>query len=161
MRAPLLLVALAAATMLISACPARPAAPSPPPPLDLTAPPPRVPSFRAELVPYFQRTCAQARDCHGEHPNLNVDLDLHTADRMWSQLVNHASAERRGAVLVKPGDPDASFLVAKLTGKLRDREGKAMPEDPETGAPLKPVPFDPDFIEQALRPWIVAGAPNN
>ena len=126
----------------------------------MPAPPP-VPSFERVLVPYFQRTCAQAHDCHGDQPNTHVDLDLRTADSAWSHLVNRPSEERAGAMRVKPGDPDASFVMAKLTGALRDREGKAMPVDPETGMPLRPVPFDPDFVEKVMRPWIRSGAPRN
>ena len=112
-------------------------------------------------MPYFQRTCAQAHDCHGDHPNSHVDLDLRTAASAYAQLVDKPSEQRAGALRVKPGDPDASYIVAKLTGKLRDREGKPMPVDPDTGLPLKPVPFDPAFVDGALRPWILAGAPNN
>ncbi len=71
------------------------------------------------------------------------------------------SRVRRGAVLVARGDPAASFLLDKLTGSLRPREGKAMPLDPETGAPVTPSPLAGEFLTNVLRPWIEAGAPDD
>jgi len=38
---------------------------------------------------------------------------------------------------VVAGAPGQSFLIDKLVGSLRFGEGKAMPLDPETGAPLE------------------------
>jgi hypothetical protein len=62
---------------------------------------------------------------------------------------------------VYPGDPARSFLIAKLTGALGPSEGKAMPIDVDTGAPIQPSPIPGDFIRDPLEPWITAGAPSN
>lgn len=119
-----------------------------------------IPSFRSAVLPHLQKRCAQAEGCHGDKPTDSVDLDLRPA-AAYQQLVNRAAKARTSAVRVKPGDPSASFLVAKLTGALQSREGKTMPLDADTGAPIEPVPTDPAFVERVLKPWIAAGAPNN
>jgi hypothetical protein len=60
-----------------------------------------------------------------------------------------------------PGDAQASFLLDKLTGRLGPvQEGKRMPIDAETGAPVVPSPLPSDFMD-GLEQWIAAGAPNN
>lgn len=51
--------------------------------------------------------------------------------------------------------------MAKLTGELRHGEGKAMPLDPETGAPPSRNPLDPGFVDRVLRRWIERGAPDD
>lgn len=143
-------------------------APAPPPPTmpQAAAPtanlPPgaRVPSFQREIVPWMQVHCADAKSCHGASPAWTVDLDLRPG-AAYKALVNEPAERRLDTMRVKPGDPAASFLLAKLNGKLRPREGKTMPLDPKTGKPTQPVPEDPDFLEHALIPWIRAGAPNN
>jgi hypothetical protein len=117
-------------------------------------------SFRHDILPVLLRTCAQAKGCHGEKPTDSVDLDLRAA-AAYGQLVNHAAKARKGALRVKPGDPAASFLIDKLTDSLGPQEGKSMPLDPDTGAPIDPSPVPAAFIEDALKPWILAGAPDN
>jgi hypothetical protein len=126
----------------------------------VAARPPRIPSWRREIMPYLAQRCASARGCHGNNKTRHVDLDLRPV-AAYKSLVNVESDERLRAKLVAPGDPDASFLVAKLLGKLRDREGTAMPRDEQDDRPVSPIPFDPDFIDNALVPWIKAGAPAN
>jgi hypothetical protein len=68
---------------------------------------------------------------------------------------------RPGAMRVKPGDPEHSFLIAKLTGRLGPGEGKAMPLDVDTGTPLMPSPVPETFLHDVLERWIAAGAPND
>lgn len=122
---------------------------------------PPIPSFRAEILPVMALHCASAEGCHGDKPTPSVSMDLR-ASSAYGELVNKPADGRRGAMRVKPGDPQASFLVDKLTGRLGSvQEGKRMPIDVETGAPVVPSPLPPDFIERALEPWIAAGAPNN
>jgi hypothetical protein len=119
----------------------------------------KAPSFHWEVLPVLTRHCASAPACHGDDPTDSVHLDLLPAAAHASLL---APAEaRRGALRVKPGDPAHSFLVAKMTGTLGPGEGKAMPLDVDTGAPLSPSPVPLDFIRNVLEPWIAAGAPNN
>jgi hypothetical protein len=107
----------------------------------------------------LDRQCAQAKGCHGDEPTDSVALDLRR-DHAYAELVGHPSLVRKGALRVKSGDPAASFLVDKLVGTLGPREGKTMPLDPDTGAPIVPSPLPPGFIERTLKPWIAAGAPN-
>jgi hypothetical protein len=119
-----------------------------------------VPSFKRDIAPVLHVGCATNRGCHGADPNEWIDLDLRP-DRAHAQLVGRSAYERNNALRVKPGSPEESFLIAKLTGSLKQREGKAMPLDPATGQPMQPNPLAGDFIEKVLRPWIAAGAPDN
>jgi hypothetical protein len=121
---------------------------------------PAGPSFRTDVAPVLDRMCARAEGCHGDKPTDSVSLDLRTA-RAYGQLVGVPAEARRGALRVKPGDPAASFLLDKLSGKLGHGEGKPMPIDPQTGAPISPSPIDSSYLEAILKPWIAAGAPNN
>jgi hypothetical protein len=89
-----------------------------------------------------------------------VHLDLRPA-AAYSQLVNAPAEARAGAFRVKPGDPEASFLIDKLEGTLGGGEGKKMPIDDQTGVPLDPSPLPPDYIDTVLKPWIMQGAPKN
>ncbi len=121
----------------------------------------RIPSFRTDIVPVLVLNCSSAEGCHGNKPTPSVHLDLR-ASSAYEQLVGSPSEARRSALRVKPGDPQASFLIDKLTGRLGPvQEGKPMPIDVDTGAPVIPSPLPPDFIEKVLEPWIAAGAPNN
>ncbi len=121
---------------------------------------PAPPSFRADIAPVLERMCARAEGCHGNKPTDSVDLDLRLS-ASYRQLVGIAAQARKGGVRVRPGDPAASFLLDKLAGTLGPREGKPMPIDPVTGAPIHPNPLGADYVEGILRPWIAAGAPNN
>lgn len=89
-----------------------------------------------------------------------MDLDLRSG-AAYAELVKHRAEARKGAVRVLPGDATASFLVDKLTGALGAQEGKLMPIDADTGAPIEPNPLPPNFIDQVLNPWIAAGASDN
>src|SRR5262245_23865802 len=101
-------------------------------------------SYRGDVAPVLDRMCARARGCHGADPTHAVDLDLR-AGASWAQLVNRPSEARKGAVLVKPGDPQGSFLANKLSGELGSGEGKAMPLDENTGVPRVPSPVGVDW----------------
>ena len=117
------------------------------------------PSFRREILPLLVEHCATARGCHGDDPSESVDLDLR-ANAAYHQLVNCPAKARKGALRVTPGDPLASFLVDKMTGALGPQEGKAMPLDPDSGAPIEPSPVPSAFVER-LTEGIRAGAPSN
>ena len=123
-------------------------------------PAPAPPSFSRDVWPVLDRHCAQAKGCHGNEPTDSVALDLRR-DHAYAELVGHPSAARKGALRISAGNPAASFLVDKLTAKLRSGEGKAMPLDPDTGVPILPSPLPLGFVDGILRPWIAAGAPDN
>ena len=115
------------------------------------------PSFRAQIAPFLAKNCASADGCHGAHPTDSVDLDLRVG-AAHGELVNREALARRGAMRVKPGDAIASFLVTKLTGKLGAKEGKAMPLDVDTGAPVTLTAEQRAFVRDVLEPWIRGGA---
>jgi len=73
---------------------------------------------------------------------------------VYDELVNvsplSTGARRAGLLRVKPGDPDASFLVRKLEDELDQGQGSVMPL---TGPRL-----EDDKIER-IRAWIASGAP--
>lgn len=149
--APLLLL-----VPLAAGCPKR--EPPAEPPKPAVAPAPAAPGFRADIAPTLELHCALPR-CHGTPQTESVALDLRKASA-WKELVNHPSEARKGAVRVKPGDSAQSFLVDKLTGSLQHGEGKAMPIDATTGAPMRPSPLA-EWTETKLMRWIDAGALDN
>jgi hypothetical protein len=90
------------------------------------------------------------RSCHGE-AGAKGGLIL-TADKAYDQLVGVAAdneaAKAKGKIRVVAGDPEASFLLQKLTGPGAG-EGDLMPQ---RGEKL------PEAQLEAIRGWIKAGA---
>jgi hypothetical protein len=117
-------------------------------------------SFKRDVQPELTRGCASAEGCHGSAPTDSVSLDLRPAES-HAQLVGVDSEGRPGTARVTPGAPDASFLLDKLRGTLRQGEGKSMPIDAETGAPIVPSPLPPGYVERVLVRWIAEGAKDN
>jgi hypothetical protein len=72
----------------------------------------------------------------------------------WDSLVNQPPANpiaaAHGWMRVMPGDPNGSFLMAKLTDNLAAGEGASMP--------YNAAPLDSETIE-IIHAWIAAGAP--
>lgn len=122
---------------------------------DITGPSPNLtPTLSSISTEIFQTTDLAGRTscvtCHTNvgHPpagNLNLAGDPYTA------LVNVASAQRSGAVLVIPGDPESSYLVRKLEG--RDINGLRMPRNGP--------PYLTDGQITVIRRWIEIGAPRD
>lgn len=104
-------------------------------------------SFAADVYPIFQAGCAGAA-CHsGARPA--EGLDLSSASLAFSTLVNVRTGQCGGAkIRVVPGDPAASYLVAKLTG-VGMCSGSVMPK---MGGELSAAQID------VVRAWIGAGA---
>ncbi len=119
-----------------------------------------LPSFKRDIVPVFERSCLGAEGCHGNRPTDAVSLDLRP-QAAYAALVGVPAERREGTLRVRPGDAGASFLVDKLTGQLRPREGKRMPLDETTGLVVDPSPVSTAFLDRVLKPWIAVGAPNN
>jgi hypothetical protein len=124
-------------------------------PLGCTRPSPGI-SFERDVKPVLVKQCASAEGCHGDKPTDSVSLDLRP-DAAYSELVGAKAEARAGWLRVSPGNPDASFLLEKLRGRLGAAEGKPMPIDAETGAPLEPSPLPPGYLNLLDR-WISAGA---
>jgi hypothetical protein len=120
---------------------------------------PAGPSFRKDVLPMLATTCAATDGCHGADATDRVNIDLREP-AAYRTLVRRPAELRPGALLVDPGNPAKSFLLDKLTRRLAEGEGKAMPLDPKTGRPMDPSPLG-GFLERALIPWIEQGAQDN
>lgn len=136
-------------------------------PRDRSPPPPpahrdaaAVPSFAREIEPVLAKHCT-GKDCHGDEPSINITLDLRPAAAYHQLIGVPAEMGTTHLARVKPGDPDDSMLVHKLTGRLGFKEGKRMPIDAQSGEPIVPSPLPPGFVDGMVVPWIAAGAPNN
>jgi hypothetical protein len=138
---------------------------------DLSAP---AVSFRSEIVPIFQSTCALGGEsCHGDpgvvadhRPFLGLvdgDGGAAASQEVFLGLVGVKSTEDLSMNLVAAGNPAASFLMHKLDGdqctliaecmtpgSFRPNCGVFMPYQAPT---LLPVP-----IRDTVRRWIQQGA---
>jgi hypothetical protein len=88
----------------------------------------------------LDESCVSCHSAAGKAGGLDLETDAHAA------LVDVASSA--GPVLVVPGDPDASFLMAKLEGELAAGQGGPMP-------PSGPLPAEQIEL---IRQWIADGA---
>ena len=80
------------------------------------------------------------------------DLDL-TTGRSFEEMVNVASLDIPDLLLVKPSDPDSSYLIWKIEG-TQPIEGQRMPRGP--GA----TPLTTTQVS-VIRQWISDGALDN
>ena len=90
--------------------------------------------------------------CSGCHQGANAPQGLRLdAGNSYALLVNVASAEVPALMRVKPGDPDASYIVQKIQGNAA--VGARMPAN------------GPPYLSQTqidlVRGWIAAGAPQS
>jgi hypothetical protein len=96
----------------------------------------------------FSPTCAFS-SCHDSAaPEANLDL---SDGASYGELVNVESTYWPGHILVVPGDPDASYLLAKVGGP-GDIQGDYMPLGSEGVT---------DERKKAIRDWIEDGAQDN
>jgi hypothetical protein len=79
--------------------------------------------------------------CHG--------VSMADANTTYAYFVNQPSSEQTLLLLIKPGDPDHSYLIRKMEGT--SISGKIMPPNGK---------LDQATINQ-IRNWITSGAPNN
>jgi uncharacterized membrane protein/mono/diheme cytochrome c family protein len=91
----------------------------------------------ADILPVFEARCFE---CHGRGKS-KAGIRLDEPERLIGQ-------ERRGRVMVTPGDPAASSLLAVLT----------LPVDDELAMPPDGDRLTPDEVAK-VRAWIAAGAP--
>jgi hypothetical protein len=88
----------------------------------ITGPTPSLePTFASIQANIFESTDAAGRvaciTCHtnvGRTPVANLNL---THDFAYDQIVNRTSGQRTELALIKPGDPDNSYLVHKIEGR--------------------------------------------
>lgn len=113
-----------------------------------TAPPSGPVSFSQTVRPLLERSCAATAGCHlGSAPADGLDL---TASKSYDAIVNVPSIRRPSALLVKPGDPKASYCLEKVVGS----PGIIGAKMPLTGS------LTPGQVK-ALTDWISQGALNN
>lgn len=112
-------------------------------------------SFHNDIAPILQNTC-ESFLCHGGRlPKGNMKL---VAGEEYHALVGVPSDEAPDVLRVKPGDPDHSYMYAKLTGQQEalGGSGDRMPAGEALIAP--PLPDDEIAL---IRTWIEEGAPDN
>lgn len=119
--------------------------PAPLPPVPVDAP------VTYDTVSKAVFSSCSTRSCHGAEGKRG-GLQL-TSDVAYAQLVGvaatHDAAAAKGKLRVKPGDPDASYLIQKLEGAAAG-EGNRMPPQ---GQALPPETL------ALVRRWVAAGCP--
>lgn len=99
---------------------------------------------RAEILP--KCTTIGCHDSIGQSEGLVLEPDV-----AYGNLVNHASSELPQLNRVEPGDPDASYMYWKITG----RQGIIGDRMPLFSTPLGEAEIN------LVRNWIRRGAPND
>lgn len=107
------------------------------------------PSFGKDLMPILKTQCAICHLTGQEQGNLALP-----PAKAYASLVNVKSTEASSLTRVMPGQPDRSYLIAKLEGKQIKVGGKGA-RMPFAGAPL------PADKIKLFRDWVAAGAANN
>lgn len=102
--------------------------------------------FTSQVEPLLKTSCAT---CHltGQEAGAMALVP----GKAYAALVDVPSAEMPGLMRVKPGDPDASYLVMKLEGTHLEHGGSGA-QMPFGAAPLTPEQIAP------IRQWISEGA---
>ncbi len=103
-------------------------------------------SFINEVQPIFTANCALS----GCHAGTSPASGLNLSSNAYSRIVNVSSGQRSSLFLIKPLDPDNSYLIHKIKGN--DISGSRMP----FGRP----PLTVDVIA-LIENWIRQGALNN
>jgi hypothetical protein len=120
-------------------------------------PPTPTVSYAGNIQPIYNRSCATSTACH-IGPTSGGGMELQQAVS-YGATVNQPSTEQPRLLRVKPGDPDASYLLQKVEG-TPGISGLQMPQ----GCPGAPaggaVCPTPDEIT-AIRTWIMECAPDN
>lgn len=124
--------------------------------LNLTVKGPQAPpiSFAQEIQPIFTRSCALP-DCHGPPEEFAAQELLLDPGNSYAQTVGVRAVQVRNADVkrIEPGDPDRSYLVAKIRGTHRQLGGVGAPMPLDGSLPA-------EDLEKIVR-WVEAGAPNN
>lgn len=116
------------------------------------------------------RSACSSSSCHGDGI-ASAGLNLKSSMDLTKLLVNVPACEAPSLMLVKPGEPENSWLYIKLTGKTTAK--RELVADPAWGEPGKDCeeasgfgklmpesgsPLTAEQIEQ-IRSWIADGAP--
>ena len=122
------------------------------PPRTTTTTSPGSVSYKSNIQPVFNRSCAIA-GCH-RPPTSAQQLDL-TKNVSYGQLVNVPSTEQPAVMRVAPGNPDDSYLIQKIEG-TPGISGGQMP----VGCPGTVPCLSGDQMDM-FRTWVTEGALNN
>lgn len=129
----------------------------------ITGPTPDLaPTFTSIQQNIFTATDSSGRaactSCHttagGRVPPVGMDLGSANAH---AQLVNVASRNKPSAIRVIPGDPENSYLIHKLEGRISPESQRIFGERMPRGT----GPFLTDGQIRVIKRWIELGAPNN
>jgi hypothetical protein len=88
-------------------------------------------SFNGNIQPIFNRSCATSSQCHGPNGAQNLDL---TVGHSIPDTVGVKSTQQPKNLLIKAGNPAASYLYQKITG-APGISGILMPQ----GCPGSPI----------------------
>jgi len=128
-------------------------------------------SFKTDVLPVFRNSCALSGSCHGDQgapetqpylgpPNsagVPSDTDIKA---IFDKNVNVESLKAKGMKIVKPSDPDNSFLMHKMDSSLAcdavTCDGTACGQPMPLGTPT--LAQDKRDI---VRRWIAQGAKND
>ena len=134
---------------------------------DLTSPT----SFKTDIMPIFQLSCALSASCHGATTGSNNGVQLGVVGMpgdpaaVYPAIVGVPSKELSTMNFVKAGDPANSYLMHKMDGDQCLYESKCTNPFTTTpacgvsmpnGSPLLDVP-----TRDKMRRWIKEGAQNN
>ncbi len=120
-------------------------------------PPPATLTLSGNIQPIFNRSCAVAASCH-LGPSSALGEDLSTGQVIRSS-VNVRSQQQRNLFLIRPGNPDNSYLVRKIEGGP-NITGLLMPQGcPGTGINGAQCLSSDDIA--AIRTWITECAQDN
>ena len=115
------------------------------------------PSFKDDVVPIVQSTCALTA-CHSsKESNLGIFLAYDRA-QIYAEL-QKVSPTATGEKFVVPGDPAKSYLMVKLEGKQAALAAKCA--GGSCGAEMPPGNALPSTSLETVRKWISEGAKDN
>lgn len=115
------------------------------------------PSFRDDVVPLVQQSCALTA-CHSsKESNLGIFLRFEPA-QIYAEL-KKTSPTATGEPFVVPGDPAKSYLMVKLEGTQAALASKC--PNSNCGTVMPPDDKLPDEKIETFRKWIAEGAKDN
>ncbi|RQR27565.1 hypothetical protein [Burkholderia sp. Bp9142] len=104
-------------------------------------------SFKKDVQPILDANCVSCHQTGSAPQNLVLE-----SGASYRAIVNHSSTEAH-QMLVAPGAPKSSYLLAKISGSQAELGGKG------ERMPIGGVLQSEDI--EAIRAWIAAGAPDN
>jgi hypothetical protein len=115
------------------------------------------PSFKDDVVPIIQQTCALTA-CHAsKESNLGIFL-AYDPVQLYAEL-KKTSPTAVGVPFVVPGDPTMSYLILKLEGMQATEAAKCANSPNMTcGTVMPPDGALPDAKIKVFKDWITAGA---